>query len=132
MNELAKQIHDNAVKHGFYDSKREIGTLLMLCVSELSEALEADRHNEYARVDIENLYEDEFKNNFQKYIETIDEEEFREDFELYIKDRFEDEIADAIIRLLDICGYLNINIDKHIQLKMKYNQMRENMHGKKY
>lgn len=49
---------------------------------------------------------------------------FQADFELYIKDTFEDEIADAIIRLLDLSAYLNIDIDKHMELKMKYNSMR--------
>lgn len=115
MNELAKEIHQNAVKHGFYDTKREVGTLLMLCVSELAEALEADRKGKHAIL-----------------IDAIDEDNFKEDFETCIKDSFEDEIADTIIRIFDLCGYYNIDIDEHIRLKMKYNQMRENMHGKNY
>ena len=115
MNELAKKIHENAVKHGFYDEKREIGTLLMLCVSELSEALEADRKMRYSRT-----------------IGIISKGNFKEDFETYVKDTFEDEIADAIIRILDLCAYMNIDIEEHIRLKMKYNEMREKLHGKKY
>ena len=115
MNELAKKIHENAVKHGFYDEKREIGTLLMLCVSELSEALEADRKLFYSVM-----------------VDTISEENFKESFEDCVKDTFEDEIADAIIRILDLCAYMNIDIEEHIRLKMKYNEMRENKHGKRY
>ena len=49
-----------------------------------------------------------------------------------IKDSFEDELVDTIIRILNLCGYYNIDIDEHIRLKMKYNQMRQNMHGKNY
>ena len=115
MNELAKKIHENAVRHGFYDNKRETGTLLMLCVSELSEALEADRKGKHALL-----------------VDAINEDNFKEDFETCIKDSFEDELADTIIRILDLCGYYNIDIDEHIRLKMKYNQMRENKHGKNY
>lgn len=115
MNELAKIIHENAVKHGFYDSKIEIGTLLMLCVSELSEALEADRIGHHAIL-----------------VDAIDENNFKADFENCVKDTFEDEIADSIIRILDLCAYCNIDIEEHIRLKMKYNQMRKYMHGKNY
>ncbi|QNB45856.1 nucleotide pyrophosphohydrolase [Thermanaerosceptrum fracticalcis] len=43
INELVKQAHENAKKKGFWDERREIGTLLALIHSEVSEALEADR-----------------------------------------------------------------------------------------
>lgn len=41
LNELSKEIHNYAKKKGFWDIEREMGTLLMLVVSELSEAREA-------------------------------------------------------------------------------------------
>lgn len=53
-------------------------------------------------------------------------------FGIHIKDTFEDEIADVFIRLFDFCGHRKIDIEKFIQLKMKYNESREKMHGKKY
>jgi NTP pyrophosphatase (non-canonical NTP hydrolase) len=40
---LVEMAHKNAVNHGFWDDPREIGTLLALIHSEVSEALEADR-----------------------------------------------------------------------------------------
>lgn len=40
---LAKAIHEEAMTKGFWDKKRNLGEMLMLIVSELSEALEADR-----------------------------------------------------------------------------------------
>ena len=43
INSLQKEIHKNAVSHGWWDSKREFGTLIALCHSELSEALEENR-----------------------------------------------------------------------------------------
>ncbi len=115
MNELARKIHENAKKKGFYDKPREVGTLLMLVVSELSEALEADRLNKRA--------------NMGKYHQGI---AYGNVFEAYVKDTFEDELADSIIRILDLCGYLNIDIENHIKAKMRYNELRENKHGKEY
>jgi hypothetical protein len=44
----------------------------------------------------------------------------------------EDEVADAIIRLLDFCGARGIDIDWHIKNKLRYNATREHKHGKKY
>ena len=53
-------------------------------------------------------------------------------FEMEVKSSFEDELADAIIRLLDLAGYKNIDIQKHIDLKLQYNKTRPHKHGKSY
>lgn len=135
LNELSKRIHQNAKDKGFWDEPREIGTLLMLCVSELSEALEADRIGNYAKIErFENLVRtSRIINNDPTYIGNITAEQtWTVKFESCIKDSFEDEIADTIIRILDLCGAKGIDIEKHIELKMKYNETREKMHGKKY
>jgi NTP pyrophosphatase (non-canonical NTP hydrolase) len=55
-----------------------------------------------------------------------------EHFEALIKDTVEDELADVIIRALDLCGHLGIDIEKHVELKMQYNKSREYKHGKNY
>lgn len=39
LNELRDEIHEIAKSKGFWDKPRETGTLLMLCVSELAEAM---------------------------------------------------------------------------------------------
>ena len=41
LNELAAAVHENAVAHGWWEQERELPEILMLCVSELAEALEA-------------------------------------------------------------------------------------------
>lgn len=41
------------------------------------------------------------------------------------------EIADTIIRLLDFCGQWDVNIEKAIVEKMKYNEKRPYRHGGK-
>lgn len=48
------------------------------------------------------------------------------------KDTFEDEIADQIIRLLDLCGELEIDIEKQIEWKLAHNKTREPKHVKQF
>ncbi|MDY6957775.1 MAG: MazG-like family protein [Halobacteriota archaeon] len=43
---LAKEIHENAVNHGWWDSPRTVPELLCLVHSEVSEALEAHRNHD--------------------------------------------------------------------------------------
>ena len=112
LNELAEEIYQNNKEKGFWDNERNVGEMLMLVTSELGEAMEAHRKGRFA--------------NLEAY------EEFSENFEDAIKDTFEDEIADSVIRLLDMCGGLGIDIDTHVRLKLEYNKTRERLHGKKY
>lgn len=124
LNELSKQFHEKAKSKGFWDVKRETGTLLMLVVSELSEALEADRKGRFADL---MLFDKERQSSpFHEISAT------KEAFEIHIKDTFEDEIADVFIRMFDLVGHLNIDIEKHIELKMLYNATRPHKHGKSY
>ncbi len=53
-------------------------------------------------------------------------------FGLGQKDTFEDEIADAVIRLFDLCGGLGIDLEKQMEWKMVFNKNREVRHGKAY
>tara|TARA_R100000742_G_C4278836_1_gene102211 strand:+ start:1094 stop:1462 length:369 start_codon:yes stop_codon:yes gene_type:complete len=117
---FSEKIHEGNRKKGFYDGgDKQLGTMLMLVVSELGEALEAHRHS--LKADL-------------TYYEGIlnAKHDFQTAFKEAIKDTVEDEIADAIIRLLDLCGYYHIDIQKHIDLKLKYNQTRGYRHGKEY
>lgn len=132
INKTSKIIHQANCEKGFYDETRETGTLLMLIVSEISEALEADRKNRFAK--IEKFEADEDMQCFLdlEKMGDLGDDFFKENFEKYIKDTYEDEIADTFIRLLDHVGYLGIDIEKHIKLKLKYNSLRPKKHGKEY
>lgn len=127
LNDLAKQIHADNKRRGFDTSKENIGQSLMLVVSELSEALEADRTENWADLEAfeECLKAGDILASDREYYLT-------KSFEDEIKDTFEDEIADAIIRLLDLAGALGVNIGRHIELKLQYNSTREYKHGKRY
>lgn len=56
----------------------------------------------------------------------------KDNYGLEKKDTFEDEIADQIIRLCDLCGELNIDIEKQIQWKLKHNESRPAKHDKRF
>ncbi len=43
---------------------------------------------------------------------------------------FEEELADAIIRIFDICGTMNINLEEVLETKMEYNEQRKLRHGR--
>ncbi len=46
LTKFSEEIHESSKQKGFYTSdKKQLGTMLMLIVSELGEALEADRHS---------------------------------------------------------------------------------------
>lgn len=122
LNELAKEIYDNSVSKGFYEEPIETGTRLALIHSEVSEALEADRMGLHAQPGIVNYVND--PNSSDEY--------FKAQFKGNIKDTFEDELADAIIRCLDLAAHKGIDIESHVRAKMRYNSLREHKHGKKY
>ena len=48
LNELSKLAHKTAVEKGFYDHERPITELVMLIVTELAEAVEADRKDNWS------------------------------------------------------------------------------------
>ena len=114
LNNEAKAIFAQNKEKGFWDNPRPVGELLMLVVSELGEALEAHRSGRMVSPEIVGT--------------GMSIEEFRAD----VKDTFEDEIADAVIRLLDLCGGMGINIEWHIEAKLAYNKSRPRLHGKQY
>jgi len=128
LNKLSTEIHKNAKSKGFFDSEKNIGEMLCLIHSEVSEALEADRKNHYSAKswNLENNVDlDDLDTSTKKQY-------FKVEFEVAIKNTFEDELADIIIRVLDLCAFKGIDIESHIKMKMAYNSLRSHKHGKKY
>ena len=122
INELSKEIHQINVKNGFYEDQKNIGEMLALIHSEVSEALEADRKGVYA-----NLISTD-----STATDGSGDEIFKANFKKYVKDSFEDELADIMIRVMDLAAFKKIDLESHIKAKMRYNSMREYKHGKKY
>lgn len=124
LNKLSKIVYNYNKEKGFWETERETGTILMLIVSEIAEALEADRKDVF----FDHTKNIQWKNDWHKATESEDVKNFVEN----VKDTFEDEIADTFIRLLDLCGARNIDIEWHIKQKLAYNKTREYKHGKNY
>lgn len=135
INRSAGVIFEKNKAKGFWDKERNVGELLMLVVSELGEAIEAHRKGKFA--DVKNfedvLDKSRIINNDPTYTGLVTPESaYAAHFKRYMKDTFEDEIADAIIRLLDLSAGLSIDLEKHINAKVRYNETREKLHGKQY
>lgn len=100
-NTLAKEVHSTAKDKGWWDKERNDGEMIALMHSELSEALEAIRHG--------NPPDDKIP-------------EFS---------GAEAELADVIIRILDMGPGRGFRIGEAVIAKMEYNKTRERMHGGK-
>lgn len=118
LNKLASEIHQNNRDKGFYDKERNLSEILCLIHSEVSEALEAVRsYKSVCEGDMKELR----ANGFDEGL-----------FKSRVKGTFEDEIADIIIRTLDLAAYQGIDIQSHIEMKLRYNKTRPHKHGKSF
>lgn len=102
LNELRDKAYRCAVKHGWHEEEYSNEHFLCLVISELMEAVEADRSEKHTNRDI-----------FEYYMKQRrrDDEEFMYAFKHDIKDSVEDELADACIRLLDLAGLRGYDLD---------------------
>ena len=96
--QLAKEVYEANKAKGFHASPISNDTLLMLVITEVSEAIEADRKGRRT-----NPFDLAWAESTADYCHL-----FEEHFPTKIKDTVEDELADAVIRLLDLAGYRNI------------------------
>ena len=108
INKLIKDAHENAVKHGFwvdYEDAKYSGKPKLL--SEV------------------------FTSQFLMLIVT-EIAEAQEGLRHGDKENFKEELADVAIRLADLCGGLEIDLEHEIEKKMKINSNREYKHGKSF
>lgn len=168
-NNLRKIAYKMATDHGFHDEKHSIKHYKCLIISELMGAVEADRQGRFA--------------NPFAFCNQSNKVDFTTNFENNIKDTVADELADACIRIFDLAGCTNtdldikvnkpklasesfpemvfevcqelmiysaysltrsllliyqiaelrdVDLDWHIELKMKYNSTRPRLHNKQY
>ena len=104
INEYIEKIHEWARLKGWWDVPRAFPELVALAHSELSEALEDYRNG-------------------------------RDCNETYLEGEkpcgIPSELADLFIRVFDMCGYYNIDLEEALKIKMEYNEKRPYRHGGK-
>ena len=100
-NRVARSAHANAVDKGFWERKPQAPELIALAHSELSEMLEAYRHDNGPSIKIQGF------------------------------NAAEEELADLVIRAMDMAEWLGLRLGEAIVAKMAYNTGRERMHGNK-
>ena len=106
LNKLAREAYDIAKAHGWHEEEYSKEHSLMLIITEIAESVQADRKEKHADV----AKFKEWQGNSLPLSEETMERRFKEDFESYIKNTVEDELADIIIRCLDLAGLRNIRL----------------------
>lgn len=106
INEIAKEIHANAVEHGWWDAERTLGEIIALCHSELSEALEAYRNGEPM------IWLNQSDGKMKP-------------------DGIAVEMVDCIIRIIDYLEHEGIDVEFILREKHNYNKKRPYKHGGK-
>ena len=99
-NELRDRAYKCACDHGFHDKEYPTEHWFMLIITEISEAVDADRKNKLITKDDIIAYNKLQSERFHKCA-----------YEEYVKGCIGEELADVIIRCLDFAGLKNRNID---------------------
>lgn len=106
LNVLRDRAYKTACEHGFHEQELSNEHCLCLVISELMEAMEADRKRKYFKGKIM------FERDFNLYSALVEENvRYRNAFEKHIKDTVGDELADSVIRLLDLAGLRGISLE---------------------
>lgn len=102
--DFQKEVHKNMKEHGWYEQEKNFGDLITLCHCELSEAFEEYRKGK-------GFTEVYFNGDKPEGIPA--------------------ELADVVIRILDMCEYYGIDLESMIKMKQEYNKTRPYKHGGK-
>lgn len=112
LNKLRDKAYKVARLKGFYteDWEREFDKLHSDLLSELVELRNAKKFHKFAQ-------------------RSVTQNKVSFEFSETVKDTVQDELADIIIRILSFCGYwTNINIQWHVEQKIKFNLTRPYLH----
>lgn len=129
INDWVKEIHDNAIDHGWWDEERQLPEIIALCHSELSEALEEDR------ADRPMVWHQCLRTGRPcEEMRCVDWDDYDcESQSLNGKpEGIAVEMLDCMIRIMDWFGSKNVNVERLLMEKHEYNKGRPYKHGKRY
>lgn len=127
INEIQKKVHGLAKEKGWHDVETSMTERIMLIVTECSEAVESIRRNEPA------IWQ---KGKVREPL-TLDQSPIKllpnsPDWDSNVKpEGVLVELADAAIRILDICEAQGWDLEQAIKIKHAYNKTRPYRHGNK-
>ncbi len=111
LNALKIEIYGNAVAHGFHDEKLTVEHCLGLVLSEIGEAINADRNPNAPTVTEATLEQAQLLAD-----QSIGHVAFVEFFKTNIKGSVIEELADVAIRILDLAGMLGITFQDDLEV----------------
>lgn len=130
INELAKEVHENAVAHGWWEKPPTLPEALCLIHAELSEALEEYREGNPLIYGTCALAAEDCK--YSGVCDRVGRPGEGEGVDGPCKpEGIAVELADVILRTLDLMAALGVDVDAVVMAKHKYNLGREYKHGGK-
>ena len=128
MENLQRNLHQSSKDHGFWEGpeNNNIPTKLMLIVSEVAEAME--EHRDYG-LGSELFHEVRYSGDGE--ITQFEQKRDSSGKPLLKPEGFAIEMADVVIRVMDLCERLGINLADAILIKADYNKHRPMKHGEK-
>lgn len=133
ISELVEAAHANAVSKGWWDNPCSFGEAIALIHSEASEALE-DYRNGLSPKDVFYEHNCSINGKFTSYDSLASVYPKRSSGLGLVSGKpcgIPSELADIVIRVMDVCGHYGIDLEKAIQEKMAYNATRSQRHGGK-
>lgn len=116
-NTLRDNAHQTATRKGFWDDSPSDDHFLCLISSELMEAVNADRKDKYGNLqEMVAIYETQEQYGITEHWMG---HSFQVYFDVEVKDSVGDELADAIIRIMDLAGKHNISLNGIVDAESK-------------
>ena len=112
LNELRNRAYSIAKEHGWHDEEQRDEHYLMLIITEIAEAVNADRKGKRPDID-----------GYKEFVEAHDETAIPYAFDDCIKGCMEDELADVVIRCLDFAGVRGWDLQNAIENQLNNNDL---------